>query len=227
MNNFIKKYINLPNLTKEEEYILIKNYKNGDIKSREKIILYNIKSIYQYVKKYTYIYSISDLIQEGIIGIIKALDHFDLKSDVRFNTYSRHWIKQCINLHIREFSAIMSYKYSKQYIKHLKLTNQQIEEHDYDPQYFNAVVIGNSTVEYDDDLNESSENIENNYIFKEKEDLIRENIKKLNPYDQKIINMVYYKDYTMVKTGSKLKISKQRVSAKIKKINKELKKIIT
>lgn len=77
-------------LSKEELYTLIQNYqKNHDQKSKEMIILSNTKLVLSLMKRfYQKSNHYEDLLQVGIVGLIKAVDHFDTNYQLQFSTYA-------------------------------------------------------------------------------------------------------------------------------------------
>ena len=85
-------------LSREEEYELWKKYKyNGDIKARDKLISSNLKFVASIAKQYQGRgLSYADLIAEGNIGLIKAIDKFDGERGFKVISYSVWWIKQTI-----------------------------------------------------------------------------------------------------------------------------------
>ena len=93
--NEIKK---IPLLSKEEEYDLLVKAKSGDIAARNKLIESNLRLVV-YVVKRSFIIGVpfQDLIQEGNLGLKKAIDGYDLNSNNRFATYAMWWIKQSIS----------------------------------------------------------------------------------------------------------------------------------
>ena len=96
-------------LTKEENKDYFIKYKNGDRKSRDILIIDNIGLVF-YVLKLMNIYDTSylkDFVSEGIIGLIKAVDSFDLSKNVDFPNYAIKCIRN---------QMLMFYKYK--YIKH-------------------------------------------------------------------------------------------------------------
>lgn len=93
-------------LSKEETYWLIKDYQNNQsIKSRNKIIDHNIgllhKIAYKTYKHYKpKMITPDELISEGMTGMIKAIDRFDLARDMAFSTYAYLWIQQAMQRYI-------------------------------------------------------------------------------------------------------------------------------
>lgn len=98
INNFYayKKYvINIPNLSEEEEQELLKNFKlNNCLKSAHKLIVSQLKTVVYLASQYkNYGLAEEDLVQEGNIGLMKAVKNFDMKHNVRLYTYAILWIK--------------------------------------------------------------------------------------------------------------------------------------
>ena len=85
-------------LTKEEEKELAENWAfRGDKKSMHKIIRAYSKLVIAYAMKYkNYGLSITDLVQEGHIGLMQAIAKFEPQRDIRFSTYAGWWIRSSI-----------------------------------------------------------------------------------------------------------------------------------
>ena len=80
---------NLKVLTNEEMIELFKKYKDGDIFAKDCIVNGNLKLVLSLLKKYNNrCDNMDDLFQVGCIGLIKAIDKFDLSFDVKFSTYA-------------------------------------------------------------------------------------------------------------------------------------------
>lgn len=89
--------IRKPVLTKEEEQELAIKKDNGNMYAREKLIEHNLRYVVNIAKRYQGRgLDILELIQEGNIGLITAIDKFDHKKGFKLSTYSRWWIKQAI-----------------------------------------------------------------------------------------------------------------------------------
>jgi RNA polymerase primary sigma factor len=88
-------------LTAEEEKELAIQYRNGDNNAKNTLIEYNLKLVISIAKHYmfvcnTSIISFNDLIQNGNLGLISAVDKFDPDRGFKFSTYATWWIKRSI-----------------------------------------------------------------------------------------------------------------------------------
>ncbi len=106
MEKFDLKNHLLPVLSKEETKKLFKSYYQGDQESKKKLILHNIRYVYYFVYKYfnkTVRYDeLEDLISIGIIGLIKAVETFDISKNYEFITYFNKIILNEILMYLRK-----------------------------------------------------------------------------------------------------------------------------
>ena len=89
-----------PLLTPEEEKELAKKAAQGDLEARERLIKSNLRLVVNFAKKYigrSKGLTLLDLIQEGNIGLAKAVDKFDWRRGFKFSTFASWWIKQAIS----------------------------------------------------------------------------------------------------------------------------------
>jgi RNA polymerase primary sigma factor len=95
---YLKDIKNLPLLTAEEEISLAKRIKRGDKLARAKMIQSNLRLVINIAKRYSGLgVSILDLIEEGNLGLMKAVEKFNPKKGYRFSTYAAWWIRQYIS----------------------------------------------------------------------------------------------------------------------------------
>lgn len=79
---------NLPVLTSEEKKELLKRIKNGDEEARRLFINGNLRLVLSVIQRFRGRgESADDLFQVGCVGLIKAIDNFDINQDVQFSTY--------------------------------------------------------------------------------------------------------------------------------------------
>lgn len=94
---YLREIRNAPLLSKEEEYYLALKAKKRDIHAKKLLTESNLRFVVSIAKRYCGRgLSFMDLIQEGNMGLIKAVDKFDVTKGYRFSTYASWWITQSI-----------------------------------------------------------------------------------------------------------------------------------
>ena len=95
---YLKDIRHIPLLSAKREIELARLIKKGDKDAREEMIRSNLRLVISIAKKYTNLgIPLSDLIEEGNIGLIKAVEKFDPNRGFRFSTYAAWWIKQSVS----------------------------------------------------------------------------------------------------------------------------------
>ncbi len=96
---YLKEIGKTPLLSKDEERELAKRAEKGDEEARQKLMKANLRLVVSIAKRYvnrTPHLSILDLIQEGNIGLSRAVEKFDYRRGFKFSTYATWWIRQAI-----------------------------------------------------------------------------------------------------------------------------------
>ncbi|MBI5119354.1 sigma-70 family RNA polymerase sigma factor [Candidatus Poribacteria bacterium] len=98
MSAYLKEISRQSLLSYEEERDLAKRMEKGDSEARKKLIIANLRLVVSVANKYLhYGLPLLDLIEEGNLGLIKAVDKYDYKKGYKFSTYATWWIRQAIS----------------------------------------------------------------------------------------------------------------------------------
>lgn len=94
---YLKEIGKIPLLSTEEEIELAKRMEKGDEEARKKLAEANLRLVVSIAKRYAGRgMQFLDLIQEGNLGLIKAVEKFDYRKGYKFSTYATWWIRQAI-----------------------------------------------------------------------------------------------------------------------------------
>lgn len=101
MDDSMKLYLHeigsIPLLTAEQEVEIAKRIESGDVQARDQLISANLRLVVSIAKRYLgRSLSVEDLIQNGNIGLMKAVEKFDYTKGYKFSTYATWWIRQAI-----------------------------------------------------------------------------------------------------------------------------------
>jgi RNA polymerase primary sigma factor len=132
---YMKDLRKLPVITMEEEREYARRIAEGDAGARRKMIEANLRLVVKIARKYMH-QGIShlDLIEEGNIGLIRAVEKFDVSRNCRFSTYATWWIRQSIERAIANFSRTIRlpihissriYRISKIISKHMEKSGRE------------------------------------------------------------------------------------------------------
>ena len=148
-NNFISRYIRSLDkgvFTKEEEKDLLQRIKFGlpaeEEKLKKEFIEHNLRLVVSIASHYTKDMDLlAELIQQGNVGLIQALDNFDIEKDSKFSTYAVFWIEKEIKAYLRDnrlikiqkhlYPQIRKYNDEKKFLSNLlvrKVTDVEISK---------------------------------------------------------------------------------------------------
>jgi RNA polymerase primary sigma factor len=86
-----------PLLTADEEVELAKRVERGDLEAKERMVNANLRLVVSNARRYQgHDLSLLDLIQEGILGLIRAVEKFDWRKGFKFSTYATFWVRQAM-----------------------------------------------------------------------------------------------------------------------------------
>lgn len=200
--------IHKPILTKEQEKSLALRIRNGDEKAKELFIERNLRLVIKVARKYTgHGISFLDLIQEGNLGLIKAVDKFDVTKGYKFSTYATCWIRQSIQrslgdksrnirLPVHLYEKVKKYELLKKKLslkfnreptfeelsKKMRVSIDTIykyERLEHDTISLN-MIVGDEDSELEDFISLSTESIDNQFIEENLKDVIENLLKNSN-----------------------------------------------
>ena len=97
----------LPKLREEESTLLLTKIADGDEGAREEFIVANMRLVLSVIKRFwAKRFNSDDVFQAGMIGLIKSVDNFDLKFNVKFSTYAVPMIIGEIKKHLRDVNSM-------------------------------------------------------------------------------------------------------------------------
>ena len=95
--SYLNRLTQAPLLSPDEEVVLTRAAQSGNAKAKQRLVESNMRLVINIAKAYrSKAIPIEDLIQEGAIGLMHAVERFDPEKGFRFSTYATHWIRQSI-----------------------------------------------------------------------------------------------------------------------------------
>ena len=239
----------LPLLTDEEKKELFTKIQKGDKKAREKFIKGNLRLVLSIIQRFSSSgENIDDLFQIGCIGLMKAIDHFDVTLNVKFSTYAvpmiigeiRRYLRD--NNSIRVSRSIRDTAYKAIYTKELMMKDNDKEptveeiaaKLELAPEdivfaldaiqspvsLYEPVYAESGDTLYIMDQISDKKNKEDNWI---EEISLKAAIDHLSDREHKIINMRYFEGKTQMEVAEEINISQAQVSRLEKKALRSMK----
>ena len=205
-------------LTKAKERRLLKKCKKGNLKAKNEILEANLRFVFDIAKHYTGRgVPISELISDGNIGLLRAIEKFDESKDVKFISYAVWWIRQAMLESIKRRNAINFVEIEPNTDNDSSMDKKLIED-DEDDVFFN----NDFSNENDEKSIEVSENQRN---------IITSLIGTLSDRERDIVENYYgindKKELTLTDIGKKYNLSSERVrQIKLNAIRKLRSKIL-
>lgn len=243
--------VNLKVLTEKEKKILLKKIKNNESDAklaREKLIKGNLKLVLSVIQRFSSKNeSMDDLFQVGCIGLIKAIDRFDIKQNVHFSTYAVPMIQGELRRYLRDYCSIrVSRSLRDIAYRAIKVKEAFISEHNREPTFNEItkamneprknVLMALEAIVEPISLNEplycdSSDNMfvmdqlgdknsDNNWL---NEILIKNAISGLTSREKKILSLRFLAGKTQVEVAQEIGISQAQVSRLEKTVLKTIK----
>ena len=242
----------LPVLSNKEKEILFERIHKGDLTAREEFIRGNLRLVLSVIQRFNnrgeYV---DDLFQVGCIGLIKAIDNFDVTQNVKFSTYAVPMIIGEIRRYLRDNNSIrvsrslrdiaykalqvkerLTYKNSKEptiteIAKELELKKEDVVfalDAIQDPiSLFEPVYHDGGDAIYVMDQVSDDKNVDENWL---EEIALREAMRKLNEREKHILNLRFYEGKTQMEVAEEIGISQAQVSRLEKSALNHMKKYI-
>ena len=189
-------------LTKAKERRLLKKCKKGNLKAKNEILEANLRFVFDIAKHYTGRgVPISELISDGNMGLLRAIDKFDESKDVKFISYAVWWIRQAILESIKKRNAINFVEIEPNTDNDALMDKKLIDDDEDDVSFNND--FSNENDEKSKEISENQRNIITNIIgtLSDRERDIIENYYGLNSN----------KELTLSEIGKKYNLSSERV----------------
>src|SRR5699024_5367544 len=242
----------LPVLTNEEMQKLFVKIKAGDMEAREEFIQGNLRLVLSIIQRFNRRgENVDDLFQVGCIGLIKAIDNFDLSHNVRFSTYAVPMIIGEIRRYLRDNNSIrVSRSLRDIAYRALQARDQLVNENSKEPTINEIadilelskeeVVFALEAIQEPMSLFEPIYHDSGDAIFvvdqvkddKEADNLwirdisLKEAITKLNNREKEIINLRFYSGKTQMEVADEIGISQAQVSRLEKNALRQMRKYI-
>ena len=242
----------LPKLTHQENEELMVRLKQGDQAAREKFIVGNMRLVLSLVKRFwAKNANADDVFQAGCVGLIKAIDHFDLKFNVRFSTYAVPMILGEIKRYLRDGNSLRVSRSIRDTAYQILKARERIEARDEEatiPRIAEELSLKEREVVYALDAisdpvslyepvyNKSGDALElMDQLCDEKQSdeiwtehvALREALERLNERERKILQLRYFEGKTQTEISKEVGISQAQVSRLEKNAIGEIRKQIS
>lgn len=205
-------------LTKAKERRLLKKCKKGNLKAKNEILEANLRFVFDIAKHYTGRgVPISELISDGNMGLLRAIEKFDESKDVKFISYAVWWIRQAMLESIKKRNAISFVEIEPNTDNDSSIDKKLIEDDEDDVSFNND--FSNENDEKSREVTENQRNIITSLIdtLSDRERDIVENYYGINDK----------KELTLTDIGKKYNLSSERVrQIKLNAIRKLRSKIL-
>ena len=237
-------------LTNEEVRHLLQKSQTGDMVARDILVEKNTRLVWSVVQRFAHRqYELDDLFQIGCIGLIKAIDKFDLSYDVRFSTYAVPMIIGEIQRFIRDDGVIKVSRSLKEMAnkirKEKEMLTKQLKRAPTVSEVAEALNVTKEEVAQAEEATKNPKSIYETvydgggdpiYLMDQIADeaggeidkiALQHAMEKLNKREKLIIYLRYFKDWTQSSVAERLNVSQVQVSRLEKKILQDMKKDMT
>jgi RNA polymerase primary sigma factor len=191
-------------LTKTKEKRLLKLSRKGNLKAKNEILEANLKFVFDIAKHYTGRgLSISELISEGNMGLLRAIEKFDEEKDIKFISYAVWWIRQGMLEAIKKKKSLTMVEIDPTQSNDSIFERRVVDEEDERVGGASDVGFSNEAEEYKKELGANQREV------------IGKLLNSLNSREKEIIEHYYglsnKRELTLHEIGKKYKLSSERV----------------
>ena len=143
LETYLREINETPLLSPDDEHQLAISIGNGNVEARDRMVRANLRLVVNIARGYTGKgLGLQDLIEEGNLGLIKAVERFDISHNCRFSTYATWWIRQFINRSItNQGSLVRVPSHKRETLYRAKLLSREFsQEMGRDPQPWELLV---------------------------------------------------------------------------------------
>lgn len=238
----------LPRLKEEQAIALLSKISQGDESAREEFIIANMRLVLSVIKRFwAKRINSDDIFQAGMIGLIKSVDNFDLKFNVKFSTYAVPMIIGEIKKHLRDVNSMRVARSIRDTAYHALQVRSELEEEGEEISLkkiaekmniaerevaYSLDAISDTVSLYDPVYNKNGDElllVDQIGDEKNTDDVWTENaaissaISRLDEREKKIISLRYFEGKTQTEISDEVGISQAQVSRLEKNALKEIK----
>ena len=189
-------------ITRAREKELIVKAKNGDLNAQNEILTANLRFVFNIASRYKGNgAAISDLISEGNLGLVKAIQKFDPEKDVKFISYAVWWVRNAMQEFIKKRQACLNFEKDEDTLNCVVPENKFVDEED-DYVVKKDIVLSNE------------EDEEKRELQKNQRKIVDKLLEKLSWRERFIIERYYgidQEEKNLEEIGNLLGITKERV----------------
>ena len=228
---YLKEIGKVPLLSAEEEIEIAKRMEEGDEEAKKKLTESNLRLVVSIAKRYVGRGMLFlDLIQEGNLGLIKAVDKFDYRKGYKFSTYATWWIRQAITRAIADQARTIRIPVHmvETINKLIRVSRQRLQEYGREPTPEEIIKIAQEPVSLETPIGEEEDSHLGDFIpdddapapaeaasFTLMKEQLLDVLDTLTPREEKVLRLRFGLDdghqRTLEEVGKEFKVTRERI----------------